>query len=72
MAKNNKEIKEIINVLLSIGWEVRLTKKNHYWCIPPDGKSTPILIASSPKTDRSLKTTKVRLKNEYDVDVDNM
>jgi len=72
MAKNRKEIQEIVRKLQSIGWEIRYTKKNHYWCIPADGKSTPLLIASTPNKDRSLLTTKVRLKSQYGVDLDNI
>jgi hypothetical protein len=69
MGKNRKEILDIVDKLRRVGWVVRYTKKNHYWCVPPGG-GTPLLIASSPNRDRSLKTTKVRLKNEYGVDVD--
>lgn len=69
MSKNRKEIKQIIAKLRKLGWRIR-ENRGHYWCIPPDGKSTPLLIASSPNKDRSLTTTKVRLKNEYGVDID--
>jgi len=70
MSKNLKEIIEIVDTLLRLGWTVKKNKKNHYWCVPPDIRKTPLLIAGSPKTDRSLKTTKVRLRNEYGVDIE--
>lgn len=69
MAKNKKEIEKILDTLIKIGWHVEKTGKNHYRCIPKDKTKPPLLIASTPRKDRSLLTTKVRLRNEYGVDL---